>query len=292
MERPPDITRRGLLRAAMAAGAAAPLAGLAPAALARDARPADRGDPWRGLKVGVATYSLSKLPLDAAIKGLVKVGARYASIKDAHLPLDAVASRRKEVARRFLDAGITPLSCGVITLTDDDRALRNAFEYARDAGFATIVCKPTRQSLPKLDALVKEFDIRVAIHNHGPEDKAWPSPLVAWEAIRPFDPRIGVCIDVGHTARCAVDPVAAIRTCAPRLYDLHMKDLESIEAKSRPVEVGRGVLDVRAMFRALLDVGFSHHVGLEYEKDLADPLPGVAESLGYIRGILATMGAA
>jgi len=288
MDLSPGYSRRSFLRCG-AAGAFAPLVGLGPTTPGEDVGAGGRGDPWRELKVGVATYSFSRLPIEATLLGLRRVGVRYASIKEAHLPLKGTAEQRKAVARRFRDAGITPLSCGVVNLTDDEAEIRNAFEYARDAEIPTIVCKPTRRSLPKLDGMVKEFDIRLAIHNHGPEDKVWPSPYDVWEAIRPHDPRIGVCVDVGHTARCGVDPAEAIRKCASRLYDVHIKDLEAAEGRSRPVEVGRGVLDVHAMLRALLDIGFAHHVGLEYEKDLDDPLPGVAESLGYLRGMLARM---
>ena len=174
-------------------------------------------------------------------------------------------------------------------MTNDEAGIRNAFEYVRDAGIPTIVCKPTRESLPVLDKLVKEFGLKLAIHNHGPEDKVWPSPLDVWEAIQKYDERIGVCVDVGHTSRCGVDPARAIRTCAARLHDVHFKDLTSKEEGSHAVEVGRGVLDVRGMLRALLDIGYSHHVGLEHEKDMNDPTPGVAESIGYIRGTLAAM---
>jgi sugar phosphate isomerase/epimerase len=246
--------------------------------------------PWLGLKVGLASYSFSKLPLGAAIAGIRRVGVNYVSIKDAHLSLKSTAEERKAIAQKFRDAGITPLSCGVITMPNDESQLRNAFEYARDAGIPTIVCKPTRECLPLLDKLVKEFGLHLAIHNHGPEDNVWPSPLDVWTAIQKYDERIGVCVDVGHTARCGVDPVQALRQCAPRLYDVHLKDLSGKEGKSRPVEVGRGVLDVRGMLKALLDIGYRHHVGLEYEKDMADPIPGVAESFGFIRGTLAAMG--
>jgi sugar phosphate isomerase/epimerase len=189
----------------------------------------------------------------------------------------------------FRDAGITPLSCGNITMSDDESETRNAFEYARDAGIPTIVCKPTRQSLPFLDKMVKEYDIRLAIHNHGPEDKVWPSPYDPWEAIQSFDERIGLCIDVGHTARCGVDPVEAIRKCSTRLYDVHLKDLSVIEVKSRVCEVGRGVLDIRGILQALLDLKFARLVGLEYEKDMKEPVPGIAESIGYVRGVLSGM---
>ena len=248
------------------------------------------GPPWQGLKVGLASYSYSKLPLGAAIAGIRRVGVGYVSIKDAHLPLKSTATERTAVARKFRDAGITPLSCGVIGMTDNESQIRNAFEYARDTGIPTIVCKPTRESLPTLDTLVKEFGLKVAIHNHGPEDKVWPSPLDVWSAIQKYDERIGVCVDVGHTARCGVDPAQALRTCAGRLYDVHFKDLTGKDGKSRPVEVGRGVLDVRGMLKALLDIGYAHHVGLEHEKDMGDPIPGVAESFGYIRGTLASLG--
>lgn len=286
------LSRRDIVRLGASATLLTPLAGLlAPAKSVQAAAEAGQApaDPWLGLKVGVASYSFSRLPLDEAIKGIRRVGVSYVSIKDAHLPLKSTAAQRKEVIRKFRDAGITPLSCGVVGLNDDEASLRNAFEYARGAGIPTIVCKPTRKSLPQLDKLVKEFDIRLAIHNHGPEDKVWPSPLDVWEAVQPFDERIGICIDVGHTARCGVEPVDAIRKCAPRLYDLHFKDLASREGKSKPVVVGRGVLDTKAMLRALLDLKFAHHVGLEYEAEMNDPLPGVAESIGYVRGVLASM---
>ena len=237
----------------------------------------------------MASYSFSRIPLDATIQGIRRVGVHCVSIKDAHLPLKSTADQRKAVVAKFRDAGITPLSCGVIGLKGGESELRNAFEYVRDAGIPTIVCAPTPEVLPALEPLVKEFDIKLAIHNHGPEDKSFPSPLDVWEAVQKLDERIGLCIDVGHTARCGVEPVQAIRTCSARLYDVHLKDLSSREAKARAVEVGRGVLDIRGILQALRDVHFEGHVGLEHEKDMNDPLPGVAESIGYIRGTLAGM---
>jgi inosose dehydratase len=282
------LSRRGFVGGSLAAVAASPwLAASAPAVAAAGAAGADTPP---ALKLGVATYSFIKFPLDATLKALQRVGVHYVSVKDAHLPLKSTAAERKEVAAKFRAAGITPLSCGVITTNDDEAEIRHAFEYARDFGVPTIVGKPTRASLPLLDRLVKEYDIRLAIHNHGPEDKVWPSPLDVWEAIQKYDERIGLCIDVGHTARCKVDPAQAIRTCAARLYDLHIKDIEGPGGKpGAAIEVGRGVLDEQAILKALLDIKFTHHVGLEFEKDLNDPLPGVAESLGYLRGVLAML---
>lgn len=244
-------------------------------------------DPWRGMKVGVASYTLRKLPLDAAIAAIRRVGLHYVSIKDFHLRLDSTAEERRSVSTRFREAGITPLSCGVITMQNSEGSARRAFEYARDAGIPTIVCSPDPASMALLDRMVKEFDLRLAIHNHGPEDKWYPSPYDAWRAIESYDRRIGLCIDVGHTARAGVDPAAAIRKCRSRLYDLHFKDISSTRPNGRTVEAGRGVLDLPAILRALRDIDYPHLMGFEYEKDADDPLPGLAETVGYTKGLLA-----
>ncbi len=281
------MSRRSLLRGSAAAAVVWP--GLKTHA----ARGAGGGgaDSWRGLKVGVASYTFRKLPLEATIRGIQRVGLRYVSIKDFHLPRKSSAEERRAVAQKFKDAGITPLSCGNISMENDEASVRDAMEYARDAGIPTIVCSPHPDSMPILDKMVKEFDIKLAIHNHGPEDKRFPSPYDVWQAIQPFDKRIGLCIDVGHTAKAGVDPAESILKCSARLYDVHLKDNNIKGPKAVPIEVGRGVLDLRSVMRALLEIKFPYLAGFEYEKDADDVLPGLAESVGYIRGILAGLDA-
>jgi inosose dehydratase len=285
------LTRREMVKVAALATAAVPLgAGRSQGASAPAPTDASGGrDPWHGLKAGVASYTLRKMPLDAAIKAIQRVGLRYASIKDFHLPMNSTKEERQAVARRFKEAGITPLSCGNVTMENDAANVRRAFEYARDAGLPTIVCSPHPDSMSILDAMVKEFDIRLAIHNHGPEDKRFPSPYDVWKAVQPYDRRIGLCIDVGHTARAGVDPSEAIKRCRERLYDMHVKDIESTKPDGRTIEGGRGVLDLRAILRATVEVGYSHLFSFEYEKDEDDPLPGLAETVGYTKGLLAGM---
>jgi inosose dehydratase len=217
MDSTSPVSRRGFVGLAASAAALAPLSGHTAHAQDQPSPSGPAPDPWLGLKVGVASYSFIRLPLDATIQGIRRVGVHYVSIKDAHLPLKSTAEQRKAVVARFRDAGITPISCGNISMKGGESELRNAFEYARDAGIPTIVCSPTREALPTLDRLVKEFNIKLAIHNHGPEDKVWPSPLDVWEGVQKLDERIGLCIDVGHTTRCGVDPVRAIGTSSPRL---------------------------------------------------------------------------
>jgi sugar phosphate isomerase/epimerase len=176
----------------------------------------------------------------------------------------------------------------VISIKDDAGA-RVAFEYARDIGASTIVCFPELAVLPTLDKLVKEFDINIAIHNHGPEAKMFKSPYEAMDAIAAFDPRVGLCIDVGHTARAGVDPAEAIRKCKDRLHDCHFKDINSVHAPSAgkaELEIGRGVLDIKGMLMAMLEIKYAGHVGFEHEKTAENPLPGLAEGMGYTKGVL------
>jgi sugar phosphate isomerase/epimerase len=282
-------SRRTLLKAAaVTAVAGFPLGSCA--AKEADVAPATRpsSDPWRGLKVGVASYSFRKLPLDACIKAIQRVDLHYVSIKDVHLSMTSTADERKAVSQKFRDAGITPLSCGNITLKNDEAKCRLAFEYVRDIGAPTMVCIPDPEALPMLDKLVKEYDIKLAIHNHGPETPHFKSPADVWPAIQALDPRIGLCIDVGHTARAGTDPAEAMRSYKARLYDCHFKDVGDIHGKNgkSEVEVGRGVLDIPAMLRALLEINYAGHVGFEHEKTPEEPIPGIAESVGYTKGVL------
>ena len=281
-------SRRGVLLGGLA-GAVGVLAG---GGASRAAEVVLRKDetPFRGLKVGVATYTLKQFKTtDEAVKAIGRVGLSYCSIKEFHLPLKSTAEERKAAAEKFKAAKITPLSVGNITLRNDEAQVRAMFEYTRDVGVGVMVCAPSKDALPVCEKMVKEFNIKMAIHNHGPEDKHCPSPYDVMEAVKDMDERIGCCIDVGHTARAGVDPAESILKVGPRLYDVHMKDLARIDRRSIPIECGRGVLDVKGILAALLKINFQGHVGFEHEKDMTDVMPGLAESAGYVRGVLASM---
>ncbi len=249
-------------------------------------------DPWRGLKVGVATYTLRELPIEEAILAVKRVGLKYVSIKNVknHIDLSHSSEERKRRAQMFRDAGLNPLSVGNVSMRTGESDIRKSFEYAQDIGVSTIVCAPSHDAIPILDKLVKEFDIKLAIHNHGPEDKGFfPSPFDVMRAVEKFDKRIGLCIDVGHTARAGVDPADAILKCQERLYDVHVKDISAMGDKNTPIEAGRGILDSKSILAALLKIKYQGLVGFEYEKDGKDPIPGLAESVGYNKGLLAGM---
>jgi inosose dehydratase len=283
-------SRREILKTAALAAAAVPVMSLPDAALAAAAPAAPANDRMRGLKIGVASYTLRKMQLDDAIKAIRRVGLSYVSIKDFHLPLKSTPDQRREVAKKCRDAGITPLSCGVITMSNNEANIRDAFEYAKDAGIPTIVCSPAIDSMPILDKMVKEYDIKLAIHNHGPGDNKYATPYDAMKLIEKYDPRIGLCIDVGHTGRMKVDPAKSILDCRARLHDVHLKDINVAEARGSCVESGRGVLDLKAIMHALVEIKFTGLAAFEYEKDESDPIPGLAESVGYTKGLLVGMG--
>jgi inosose dehydratase len=286
-----SISRRDLLKTGALAAAAIPSVNFAATATAAP----EEADRWLGLKIGVATYTVRELPIEEAIKAVQRVGLKYVSIKNVknHIDLSHTTEERKQRAQMFRDAGLVPLSVGNVGMKNDEADMRRAFEYVRDVGVPTMVCSPVRDAgdldkwVKTLDKLVKEFDIKLAIHNHGPEDKQFPSPYDVMKAVEKYDKRIGLCIDVGHTARAGVDPAESIVKCRERLYDVHLKDISALGDRNTPIEGGRGILNSKSILAALLKIRYQGLVGFEYEKDGKDPVPGLAESVGYTKGLLA-----
>jgi sugar phosphate isomerase/epimerase len=281
-------SRRQMLKASALAAAALPFTSSLSESTSVKAALPENADAWHGLKVGVATYTFRELPIEKCIAGVKRVNLQYVSIKNVknHVDLSHTPEERRTRAQMFRDAGITPLSVGNVSLKNDEADIRRAFEYARDCGVKVMVCAPPKDAVPLLDKFVKEFDIKLAIHNHGPEDKNFPSPYDVWNAVEKYDERIGLCIDVGHTARANVNPAEAIVKCRARLYDLHIKDIYALGNKNTPIEAGRGILDLKSIYAALLKIKYQGLVGWEYEKDGTDPLPGLAESVGYTKGLM------
>lgn len=262
-----------------AAGAAALLPSLARAGVT-DARHSDR------IKLGVASYSLRKFSLDQAIAMCKQMGARYITLKDVHLARTESAEGMAAARQKIADAGMTLMGGGTISMKNDEAQVRREFEYARQAGFPLMVAAPDPAALDIIERMIGEYNIAVAIHNHGPEDKLFPAPQDALKLIKNRDKRFGLCIDVGHTLRAGVDPVQAVAEAGSRVLDLHLKDLRSQAEMNSQVEVGKGVIDFPALFRTLLKVGFTGHAALEYEINADDPLVGMKESLSYLRGVL------
>ena len=242
------------------------------------------------IRLGIASYTFRNFDSAHLIDFMHQLKTPLLNLKDVHLamtPLDQVANQ----AAAYRAAGFKLTAAGNITFAkDDDDDIRPKFEYLKAAGIPIAVCAPTHENLPRLDKFVKEYNIKLAIHNHGPEDKNFPSPFDVLTAVKNLDPRIGLCIDLGHSLRAGADVVAAIHAAGPRLYDIHIKDLADATAKESQVAVGEGVMPVRAVFQALIDTHYAGNVDLEYEIFPKDPMPGVVESFAHMRGVLAGMG--
>jgi len=287
-----SLTRRTLLRTGTLAAAAT----LLPAASESQTRPKATAlkppTPAADLPVrlGIASYTFRKFDSAHLIDFAHQLRTPFLNLKDMHLPmtpLDQVAAKAAE----YRSAGFTLTAAGTITFAkDDDEDIRPKFEYLKAAGIPIAVCAPTHQVLPRLEKFVKEYDIKLAIHNHGTEDKNFPSPYDVLSAVKNLDQRIGLCIDLGHAMRAGADVVAAIHAAGPRLYDIHIKDLADGTKKESQVAVGEGVMPVRAIFEALISTKYRGNVDLEYEIHDDDPMPGVIESFAYMRGVLAGMG--
>jgi sugar phosphate isomerase/epimerase len=277
-------SRRQFVTTAAAAAAwtsVGPLPGVDTAVLAAG-RPA-------ALKMGVASYSMREFPLDQALEMAKALNVTYMTFKDVHIPRTDPPEVTRALRAKIEAAGITIMGGGTITIPNDPARIEKEFVYAKNAGFPLIYVDPEPAALDTIERLAKSYDIKVAIHNHGPEDKRWPRPQDAYAAIKSRDKRLGLCIDVGHTTRTGTDPVEACRECRDRLYDMHVKDLASKTDKESQVEVGRGVIDFPALFRTLIQIGYQGQVGLEYEIKAKNPLPGMIESMAYMRGVLAAV---
>jgi len=247
-------------------------------------------DDRNTIRLGVASYSFRKFGQPDVIRFMKELKTPNLNIKDVHLPLTPTAEI-KPISEKYRAGGLTLTAAGTIYFTkDDDADMLPKFEYVKAAGIPLIVAGPTPEVLPRLEKFAKEYDVKIALHNHGPEDKYFPSPLDAWKAVRNLDSRVGICVDVGHTARAGLDVPATIREVGPRLYDVHMKDLVNEGGKWTQVAVGDGSLPVEKIFAALVAVRYPGYVDLEYEIHEDDPMPGMIKSFAYMRGVMAGMG--
>jgi sugar phosphate isomerase/epimerase len=282
------ISRRGFVSSLALAGAACAAAKAVPL-LAQIRTLSSMEMP---IRLGLASYTFRNFTRAQLIGYMKQLRVDQLNAKDVkdHLPMDP-AEEAKALAD-YAAAGIKLHAAGAIYFDkDEDADIRNKFEYCKRAGISVIVAgDPAPGTLPRLEKFVKEYDFRIAIHNHGPEDKLWHSPLDILKAVKNMDPRLGCCIDVGHTVRAGTDVVQAIREVGPRLFNMHMKDLANFESKESQVAVGQGKMPVREIFEALIAIKYPGFVDLEYEINGDDPMPGVIESFGYMRVVLAGMG--
>jgi sugar phosphate isomerase/epimerase len=268
-------------------------AGLLAGAAARPGFAAATAEKPPAVRLGLCTYSLYKTPFPQVIEAAKLFRVRFINIKpEAHLPIDSPPAKIAEVAKMLDDAGLQLVGTGTTYLQKNDEGLiRKAFEYNKALKSPLIVIGPTVETLPLIEKCVKEYGIKVAIHNHGPSDKHFPTPQSALAAIKGMDPRVGLCMDVGHTMRSGVDPVAAAKEAGARLLDMHTKDVKQVNGKWESVDCGDGDINLAGLYRQAQKMGYKGYCNLEYELKGEDKIPGMVKSYAYMRGVTAGLGA-
>jgi sugar phosphate isomerase/epimerase len=286
------MDRRGFL----AGGAMAAAAMAAPQLAVAQQPTMETGKPLP-IKLGLASYTFREFPRAKMIEWMKQLHLTDLNCKDTkdHLPQGKTAgdfSAEDEAIAAYKAAGIKLHAAGTLYFPkDEDDDIRAKFEYCKRAGINVIVAgDPEAKTLPRIEKFVKEYDIKFAIHNHGPEDKIWHSPMDVLKVMKGMDPRMGCCIDIGHCMRAGTDVVAAIHAVGPRLFDVHAKDLLDYSTRDSQVAVGEGRLPIREIFQALIAIKYDGFVDLEYEIHGDDPMPGVIESFAYMRGVLTGLG--
>ncbi len=237
-------------------------------------------------EVGMAGFTFAQLSLDKMIEIMKRVGVTNLSLKEMHLPLNSTREKIEETIGKLKSAGINVYTVGVIYMRTRE-SVDQAFEYAKMAGVKMIVGAPNTELLPYVEQKIKEYDFRLAIHNHGPDNPLYPNATDIWNHIKDLDPRIGICIDIGHTTRDGQNPSVDILKYKDRIYDIHIKDVDKPSKEGKTLEMGRGVIDIPGFVATLRKIKYSGKCSLEFEKDMKDPAAGIAESIGYFKGVMA-----
>ncbi len=236
--------------------------------------------------IGMAGYSFLRFDVEKTIEMMKRIGVTNMSLKDFHLPLNSTQQQINTILDKFKTGGINVYTLGVIYMKTE-ASVDQAFEYAKMAGVKMIVGAPNYELLPYVEKKVKTYDIKLAIHNHGPDNPLYPNATDIWNHIKDLDQRMGICIDIGHTTRDGENPSADIEKYISRIYDIHIKDVDKAAADGKTVEMGRGVINIPEVVAVLRKVKYSGSCSLEFEKDMTDPLAGIAESIGYFKGVMA-----
>lgn len=239
-------------------------------------------------KLGMASYSFREFGLNLTLDMTKRLGLKHICFKSFHLPLGSSPDEIRSASIKTQEAGLDLYGCGVVYMTSEAE-INRTFDYAKTAGMRVIIGVPNHELLSAVNDGVKKYNIQLAIHNHGPGDELYPTPGSVYERIAGLDPRVGLCLDVGHTQRSGVDPAETVLKFSDRLLDVHIKDVTESSPAGGPVEIGRGVVDIPSVLKALVRIGYRGMVSIEYEKDGRDPLPGAAESVGYVRGVLSML---
>ena len=242
--------------------------------------------------LGMAGYTFNKFDLDRTLAFMKKIDVHYLCIKDFHLPLDADEAQIAAFKEKLSAAGVVGYGVGPIYMKDV-AAVDRAFAYAQRVGVKLVVgvpgvwgdTAPNYAVMDRMEQKVRETDIRLAIHLHGPDLSLYPDATSIWQDVKDRDARMGICLDIGHNLRYGSDSIRDLKRYASRVFDIHLKDVTAPTKAGHAIELGRGIIDFPAFIKMLRKVGYEGSVSLEYEKDMNDPFIGIAESVGYFKAV-------
>jgi sugar phosphate isomerase/epimerase len=284
------------------------LAALVPVALlalaaARAAEPVPDAYRTGGFALGCQAWCFNKYTAFEAIEKTAQTGGkviefypgqRLSAEREAGvgpgMSDDDIAALKGQLAKY----NIRPVAFGVTGFSKDEAEDRKTFEFARKMGIGTITAEPDPAAMDVVERLVKEYDIRVAIHNHpkradDPSYRFW-DPQYVLSLVKNRDARIGSCADTGHWVRSGIKPVDALRALKGRVLEVHLKDLNTFAPDGHDVPFGTGVSNIRGILDELRRQKFDGNLSIEYEYNWEGSVPDIAQCIGYVRGLTAAEG--
>ena len=247
-------------------------------------------DPYQGLPIGVQSFSLRNYNVVEAVRHIQGMGLHFVEFFSKHLSPQATDQQLAENRKLLERAKVSISAHGVNRFSKDHAANRKVFEFAKRAGVRNITANPTLDAFDSLDKLVAEYNIRIAIHNHGP-GALYDTIESVKKAVQGRHKLIGACVDTGHFIRSKEDPVKAVHELGPRVFGVHMKDEAKREKKSHNVVIGSVHLDVLGLFKGLKKVGFpaDGSLSLEYEANPTNPIDDMKQCLAVAREAIAKL---
>ena len=239
---------------------------------------------YEDFKIGVAGYTYRSFDIDQTLAFLKSMEVHYMSVKDWWLPLDSTKEQMDAFKAKCREYDVEPYILGPIYMRSEAEVDR-AFAYAERYGSDVFIGVPNYELTDYVIKKVKDTGIKVAIHTHGPDGAPFPNIQKVAEVYKDPSLGIGCCMDLGHSVRMGEDIVKDIKKYKAWIYDIHIKDESEASKKGQTWEMGRGVMDFRPIVKGLRQIKYKGVVSLEFEKNGKNPHPGVAESIGYLRGV-------
>ncbi len=250
---------------------------------------APQKDPDAKFNLSVAGYTFAKFDIDETLEVLQQLDLHYLCIKDFHLPMTSTDEEIAAFKAKLAAKNVTGYAAGPIYMKTEAET-DAAFDYARRVGVKLIVGVPNHEMLPYVEKKVKEYDFRYAIHNHGPDIDLYPNATDVMKYIKDLDPRIGLCLDIGHTVRDGLNPIADIENYHDRLFDMHLNDATGAGKSEKICIIGRGVIDIPLLVRTLKKIGYAGACSMETgTENKEDTVRIVAESAGYFKGVVTAL---